>query len=87
MPEETWGSWFRSNFDKILLFLAWLITLAYCAYLIAFKDASDVSWGREMAGTVLGAFLGLVTGSRLAAHAGAGATTTVEETKLSEPVK
>ena len=71
MNEETWAQWFRSNFDKIILFIAWLVAIGLCLYLMTCaKDASNVAWGREAAGTVLGAFLGLVTGSRLAAHSG-----------------
>ena len=67
---ETWGQWFRQNFDKILLFFAWLVILAFCMHLMHDRmDLANVAWGREAAGTVLGAFLGLVTGSRLAAHA------------------
>jgi hypothetical protein len=86
-PLETWASWFRQNFDKILLFTAWIITLSYCAFLIASRDASTIAWGREMAGTVLGAFLGLVTGSRLAAHSGSASAPTVPTVPVAESQK
>lgn len=69
--DETWAQWFRQNFDKILLFTAWLIGLGFVIYLMhRSAEPSILAWGRETAGTIMGAFLGLVTGSRLAAHSG-----------------
>ena len=65
--DESWSAWFRSNFDKIILWISWLLALGYASFLIYGKaDPSNVAWGREIAGTLLGAFLGLVTGSRIA---------------------
>lgn len=65
---DNWGSWFRQSFDKILLFFTFLIAALLCLHMMKTStDASNVAWWREIAGTVLGAFLGLVTGSRLAA--------------------
>jgi hypothetical protein len=71
MNEETWAQWFRSNFDKIILFVAWVLAMCVAIFLmVACKEAANIAWGREVAWAVLGAFLGLVTGSRLAAHSG-----------------
>ena len=65
--DDGWGPWFRQNFDKLLLFLAWLIAMLLALHMMkTSNDASNIAWWREVAGTVLGAFLGLVTGSRMA---------------------
>ena len=59
--DDGWGPWFRQNFDKLLLFLAWLIAMLLALHMMKTStDASNIAWWREVAGTVLGAFLGLV---------------------------
>lgn len=64
---ESWGQWFRQNFDKILLAVLWIGALLFTLHMMHDSmDKDNVAWGREAAGTVLGALLGLITGSRLA---------------------
>jgi hypothetical protein len=63
---ETWGQFFRGNFDKLLLFFLLLIVLVLVLHMAHDKaDASNIAWGREQAGTILGALLGLITGAAL----------------------
>lgn len=63
---DSWGQILRANFDKLLLFVLLLIMLAVVLHLThGQSDASNIAWGREQSGTVLGALLGLITGAAL----------------------
>jgi len=62
-----WGKFLRENFDKILLTSLFVYTVATVIHITHdAKDQELVLWAREMAGTVLGALLGLITGHALA---------------------
>lgn len=64
---NSWGIWFREAFDKILLFVTFLITIWVVLHMAHDdKDVDQILWARELAGTVLGALLGLITGHALA---------------------
>lgn len=66
-----WGTWLQQNFDKLLLLCAWVIGLTVVLHLMHHSaDQANISWGRESAGTLLGAFLGLITGARYASSKG-----------------
>jgi hypothetical protein len=73
---KTWACFIQDNFDKLLLAL---IFLGSCVLVIHLahdsRDGDLILWGREIAGTVLGALLGLITGHALA-NARMTATTT-----------
>lgn len=69
-----WGKWFRDNFDKLLLFVTFLFTCFLVVHLVHdTRDSDQILWAREMAGTVLGALLGLITGHALASRTTASA--------------
>ena len=87
MPTKSTKDFVFENFDKMLL--TGLFIFAVCTVIHITHDAKDgdlVLWAREMAGTVLGALLGLITGHALAASrvtttvAGNPQTTTTAET-------
>ncbi len=57
----------RESFDKILLFITFLITCWMVLHMSHdARDMEQILWARETAGTVLGALLGLITGHALA---------------------
>ena len=67
MNSSNWGKWLQDNFDKLLLamiFGACCILVIHLAH--DSRDSDLILWGREIAGTVLGALLGLITGHALA---------------------
>ena len=65
MIEDGW-TWFKSNFDKLLLLLLFMGLVVLVLHMSHDKlDEEQVSWAREMTGTVLGGLLGLVTGTRI----------------------
>lgn len=69
----TWKEWFFHNFDKILLFLVWLVCLRFVWKLMTMPaiPPETVAWAREAAGTVLGAILGVITGAAIGRRGGA----------------
>lgn len=63
-----WGKFLRENFDKLLLTALFMFAVGVVIHITHdAKDLDLVLWAREMAGTVLGALLGLITGHALAA--------------------
>lgn len=63
---EAW-KFFRENFDKMLLLGLFVFTVGVTLHISHDqKDNDQVLWAREMAGTVLGGLLGLITGHALA---------------------
>jgi hypothetical protein len=80
----TWSSWFRDSFDKLLLFITFLITVGVVLHMVHdSKDMDEILWAREMAGTVLGALLGLITGHALASSKATTVTSEGARTVLS----
>lgn len=78
---ETWPSWLRGNFDKLLLTAIIIGFLAYQLHVLHdHTDLDAVHWAREQTNIFIGALVGLITGSRLAAvrHKTTSATTNVE---------
>lgn len=67
---DAMGKFLSSNFDKLLLVA---IFAGICQMVIHLthdnRDGDLVLWAREMAGTVLGGLLGLITGHALATRA------------------
>lgn len=62
---ELW-EFFRQNFDKLLLaaiFLYLTVLLLHMSH--DPHDAATVSWAREQANLIIGALLGLITGTAL----------------------
>lgn len=60
-------SFFKDNFDKILLSFLFLVIFSADLHMAYHRaDASVVAWGRESAGTILGGLLGLITGLKIA---------------------
>jgi hypothetical protein len=73
---DEWAKWLRDNFDKLLLWITYLLTCGLVVHLAHHEaDVDQVLWAREMVGTILGALLGLITGHALASRT--TATTTV----------
>jgi hypothetical protein len=70
MKPQTWPEWFRDSADKFILLL---IYAGVCLMVVHIthddKDKELILWGREMAGTVLGSLLTLITSHVLAAKA------------------
>lgn len=71
---EAW-KFIRDNFDKLLL----TGLFVYIAQLVVhmshdMRDADEILWARELAGTVVGALLGLITGHALASKATVSST-------------
>ena len=67
--EGEWGKFIRENFDKFLLIALFLGLVVLVVHLVHdVRDENIILWGREMAGTVLGALLGLITGHALASR-------------------
>lgn len=67
---DDWGKWLRENSDKfVLLVLFGLLVLLVVHMTHDAKDSDAILWARELAGTVLGALLGLITGHALASKA------------------
>lgn len=82
-----WGKWFRDNFDKLLLCSVFVFLVAVTVHMAHDeKDADQILWARELAGTFAGGLLGLITGHALASRAtastpGGPTVTTVAEGK------
>lgn len=56
----------KDNFDKLLLVSVFLVLVGMVVHFSHDgRDAAVIAWGREQAGTVLGALLGLITGAVL----------------------
>jgi hypothetical protein len=65
-----WSKFVRDSFDKVLLFVLTLALIALVLHMAHDKlDEGNVSWARELTGTVLGGLLGLITGRALASGA------------------
>ena len=78
MQTQGWGPWFRDNFDKLLLTLVFLFMVTVVVHMSHdAKDADQILWARELAGTFAGGLLGLITGHALASKTTAttGSTT------------
>jgi hypothetical protein len=76
MNPTSWSKFVQENFDKLLLVFVFLACIVLVVHLV--HDARDqelVLWGREIADTVLGALLGLITGHALAASRTTATTT------------
>lgn len=58
----------RQNIDKVILLIVFIYVFHATLGLIAIPgvDAATIAWAREIAGTVLGGLLGLVTGYAIA---------------------
>lgn len=70
-PNETWGQWARQSVGILLLFVLVLVMLGVLVHMSHDgRDMQTLGWAREQASLVLGGFLGLVTGSRLAGRGG-----------------
>ena len=88
---ETWGQWFRANFDKFLLLLlfSFLISLVYHSMHSKDVDPSMVNWFREAANTIMGTLIGLITGVSIASRRepppGTVSQTTVKTTVQEAP--
>lgn len=79
------GKFLRENFDKLLLFIIFLITISVVVHFSHHgADTDQVLWAREMAGTVLGGLLGLITGHAIATRTTAS-TPTSSITSTTEP--
>jgi ABC-type nitrate/sulfonate/bicarbonate transport system permease component len=62
-----WSKFVRDSFDKIVLLFLTLVLIALVLHMAHDKlDEAQISWAREMTGTVLGGLLGLITGRALA---------------------
>jgi hypothetical protein len=63
-----WSKFIRDSFDKILLFVLTIALVLLVLHMSHDKlDEEQVSWAREITGTVLGGLLGLITGRAMAA--------------------
>lgn len=82
--EKSWSQWFRENFDKLLLAVLFEGAVMLVIHMTHDgRDADQILWARELAGTFAGALLGLITGHALASRAtatipGGTATTKTE---------
>lgn len=84
--DKGWGQWIRDNFDKLLLTTVFIFMVMVTVHMSHdSKDADQILWARELAGTFAGGLLGLITGHALAskttATSGAGTMTTSSEGK------
>lgn len=69
-----WSKFLRENFDKLLLAALFVYGVQVVVHMTHdMRDVDQILWARELAGTIVGALLGLITGHALAAKA----TTTV----------
>lgn len=65
-----WSRFVRDSFDKILLFVLTLTLIGLVLHMSHDKlDSDQISWAREITGTVLGGLLGLITGRAMASAA------------------
>lgn len=63
---ESWGTWLRGQFDKLLLVGLFLVLMVFLLHAIHDKlDGDHIHWIRETANTVMGTLLGLITGVRI----------------------
>lgn len=77
-----WGKWFRDNFDKLLLTTVFIFMVQMVVHMSHDgRDADQILWARELAGTFAGGLLGLITGHALASRATAQGSTAQVETK------
>ena len=77
-----WSKWLRDNFDKLLLALLYEGAVMIVIHMTHDgRDADQILWARELAGTFAGALLGLITGHALASKATASNNTAQVETK------
>jgi hypothetical protein len=82
MKDETWGKWLRDNFDKLLLTVIFAFMVCVVIHMSHDqKDADQILWARELAGTFAGGLLGLITGHALASRASASGSNASVETK------
>lgn len=76
MTPTNWPKFIQENFDKLLLVFVFLSCVVLVVHLVHdSRDQELVLWGREIADTVLGALLGLITGHALAASRTVATTT------------
>ena len=65
-----WGKFLRENFDKLLLAALFVYGVQVVVHMTHdMRDVDQILWARELAGTIVGALLGLITGHALAAKA------------------
>lgn len=79
-----WAKWFRENSDKFLLLILFGLLVVLVVHMSHdHKDVDAILWARELAGTVLGALLGLITGHALATRSTStsGSSSSTVETK------
>ena len=71
---DAWSRWLRDNMDKFIL-LAVFVFMVFVVIHMSHdnKDAAQLAWAREMAGTFSGGLLGLITGHALASKSSATA--------------
>lgn len=63
---DGWGKWFRDSFDKFLLTGLVLGQITLVVWMIRTQtDQGYVNWAQNLASTVLGTLLGLITGKQL----------------------
>lgn len=84
MTPRTFKDFCYEVFDKLLLFVTFIITLGIVLHMAHdSKDVDQILWARELAGTVLGALLGLITGHALASSRATTTTQSGTSTTLS----
>lgn len=58
-----WGRWFRDQFDKLMLFILFSGQVILVLWMIRHTmEVGYINWAQNIASTVLGTLLGLITG-------------------------
>ncbi len=63
---DTWAKWFRDQFDKLMLFVMLSAQIGLVVWMILHTmEVGYINWAQNIASTVLGTLLGLITGKML----------------------
>lgn len=61
-----WGKWFRDNYDKHLLLLLFLVSLAFAIYAMnSSMNEGELDWARSKADQILGGLMTLIAGKMM----------------------
>jgi len=63
---DTWGKWFRDQFDKLMLLLMFVGQVVLVVWMILHTmEVGYINWAQNICSTVLGTLLGLITGKMM----------------------
>ena len=66
MNADTWGKWFRDQFDKLMLLLMFTGQVVLVVWMILHTmEVGYINWAQNICSTVLGTLLGLITGKMM----------------------